>query len=470
MAVESGKRRARFIFLLALLALLGSWLAYAYLEKQRRWSVAIVIIDTLPSGHAGAYGYPRSTTPNLDRLCRDAVRFEHAVAPSPWTLPSMASILTGLYPNQHFAGWSVNPRSEEVRVLAKLRRDTPTMAGYFRERGYRTGGFFCNPFTHPTYGMDKGFHAYDYTPGDNSNIRKADQVVSDAIEWLSSGDGRPFFLVLHFFDPHLDYDPPPDLAEAFIGDYKGEMRAPFSPTTLRLIRRGEELTDEDDREFVKGLYDAEVLGSDRALGAFIEHLKKADLYNRTLVVVTSDHGEEFWEHGSFEHGHSLFREVVEVPLVIKFPGIASWLTRGETVKKYVSLVDIFPTMVEFMGWPEPRGLPGISLCPSLGMIYVPDHAVVSMNPLYGKDELVALYQNESKIIVERQRGDMMIFNLASDPREYNDLYGKVELPIDIESRVNEIKAILVDMKNQDLEPSQPDRETIEQLKSLGYIE
>jgi arylsulfatase A-like enzyme len=470
MAGEKGKKRARLIFLAAILALLGSWLAYAYLEKQRQWSVAIVIIDTLPSGHAGAYGYHRATTPNLDRLCREAVRFERAVAPSPWTLPSMASILTGRYPHQHFAGWSVNPRSEEVRVLAKFRGDTPTMAVYFREMGYRTAGFFCNPFTHPTYGLDQGFHTYDYSPGDNSKIRKADQVVSDAVEWLSSGDGRPFFLVLHFFDPHLDYDPPPDLAEAFIGDYKGEMRAPFSPATLRPIRKGEELTDEDDREFVKSLYDAEVLGSDRALGAFIEHLKKAALYNRALLVVTSDHGEEFWEHGGFEHGHSLFREVVEVPLVIKFPGIASRLTGGRSVKKYVSLVDIFPTLAEFMGWPEPGGLAGMSLCPSLGMIYVPDRAVFSMNPLYGKDELVALYRNDYKIIVERERGDMMIFNLASDPREHNDLYGKVELPADIESRVNEIKAILADMKNQKLEPSQPDRETIEQLKSLGYVE
>lgn len=433
--------------------------------KKEKPPVIIVIFDTLPAGHVSCYGYSRSTTPHIDWLAEDGIRFEHAIAPAPWTLPSIASILTGTFPSRHSAGFHLDPPTVSDRRLAPLRPEMVTLPSLFQEKGYQTAGIFNNPFTHPGYGLDKGFDTYNYVGGDNLLIRRATEVVNNAVEWIELHKKKPFFIVVHFFDPHLAYDPPLHFAMPYISDYKGRVKIPFSPHP-KDIRSGKIPLSDEDKKFVIGLYDGEVTATDFELGRFIAYLKENGIYDKALIVLTADHGEEFWERGSFEHGHSLHREVVEVPLIIKFPGIES---PGQVVGEYVSLVDIFPTIAEFMGWPLPFSLDGISLYPRGGRLRVLPHTVVTENTHYGPQQQ-AFYDDGFKLIVNRETGKMQVYDLKNDPSEQKDMLGKIDLPDSVKSQVQKMAKDLEEaMKNQVPEAAKIDAETLEKLKSLGYI-
>ena len=202
------------------------------------------------------------------------------------------------------------------------------MARMFRDHEYQTVGFFNNPFVDPTMGLDNGFDTYDYYPGDAFNIRRAKTIVDNAIEWIEKHGQEPFFMVLHFFDPHLAYDPLPDYKTEFAGQYTGKLKFPFKPEKLAEFRAESGKLTAADKRFVMELYDAEVAAVDAELGRFMAWLDDKGLFKRSLIVATSDHGEEFWEHGGFEHGHSLFNEVLEVPLIIKLPGLLGAFKKG----------------------------------------------------------------------------------------------------------------------------------------------
>ncbi|MFO8057340.1 MAG: sulfatase [bacterium] len=435
-------------------------------EKEPETSVFLIIIDTLPAGHVSCYGYERSTTYHLDRLADDGVMFKNAVSASPWTLPSIAGILTGVIPYRHQAGlphqleW---PRDEE-KGMSRMKPGISSMAETFQQHGFKTAGFFNNPYTHPDFGMNKGFDTYDYVGGDELEIREAGEVIRDAALWLKRNPEGPYFMVLHFFDPHLAYDPPPSYAAPYIADYDGPLSLPYNPE-LGKVRAGEAGLSAADKEFIRGAYDGEVVATDKQLGLFIDHLKKKGLYDNSFVIVTSDHGEEFWEHGGFEHGHSLHREVIQVPLVMKLPG---GKFSGKTVEEYVSLLDIFPTLAEYFRWRPPMGLEGVSLYPKGGKLWVPPHQVVSMNMLYG-EERQCIYNEGYKMIVNRDTGRVRVYNLEEDPEETANVFGEQELPEGLQNQVEKIADDLYKVLHSDKPtPAEPDPETVRKLKSLGY--
>jgi len=433
-------------------------------DSKVRPNIIIVIVDTLPAGHVSSYGYPRSTTSNMDRVAEDGIRFEHAVAPSPWTLPSIASILTGALPSRHLAGWHLDPPTMEDRRLSRMRPEITTLAQMCRNRGYNTVGFFNNPFVHPGYGLDKGFDTYDYVGGDNLELRSAGQVTQDVIRWLELHGDDPFFMTVHYFDPHLAYDPPLDFAAPYIHFYQGELTRPFDPE-LAAIRSGKMNLDLDDRKFIVGLYDAEVAFTDSQLGVLLDYLESRELYNRTLLILTADHGEEFWEHEGFEHGHTLHREVIEVPLIIKYPDLSF---AGKTVHEYVSLTDIFPTIAEFMEWPLSFSIDGVSIYPRGGRLKVIPHTVVSENLHYGTQRQ-AFYSEGLKLIVNRDTGRIRLYDLSRDPEERNNVFGELELPESVKAQVEHIARDLEEHIKKAGTPAILDKETVEKLKSLGYL-
>ncbi len=434
-------------------------------KKEDKPNVIIVIIDTLGASHTGSYGYGRSVTSSLDQLANDGIRYEHAVAPSPWTLPSIASILTGILPSGHMAGWHLDPYTQEDRRLSRIRSEVVTLAELFRDHEFRTAGFFNNPFVHPGYGLNKGFDTYDYVGGDNLKLRRAHQVTEDAIRWLDLQGKKPFFMVVHYFDAHLAYDPPLVFAAPYLDFYQGELERPFNPD-LDEIRSGKmELTD-DDKRFIKGCYDGEVAFVDSELGRFIDYLKEKDLYNKTLLIVTADHGEEFWEHGGFEHGHSLHREVIEVPLVIKYPGLEG---AGKTVEEYVSLTDLFPTIAEFMEWPISFSMDGVSLFPRGGRVEVNPHFIVSENMHFGPQRQ-CFYAQDLKLIVNTVNGRIRLYDLEDDPHEKENVFGELELPESVKNQVEKIARDLEEhLKKQTPQAADLDKETVGKLRSLGYI-
>jgi arylsulfatase A-like enzyme len=446
-------------FVISMVAGWGCW------NKEKKPPVILVIIDTFPAGHCSCYGYERSTTPSLDRLAGDGVRFSHAIAPSPWTLPSLASILTGTLPSRHQAGLHLDPWTQDDRKLARMRPGMVTLADLFREDGYQTVGFFNNPFAHGEFGLDQGFDLYDYAGGDNLSIREAAQVVNEAAAWIEQNGDKPFFMALHFFDPHLAFNPPLSYAAPYISGYQGELKPPFNPD-IAAVRKGLISYTDEDKRFILGLYDGELASTDAELGRFMSFLKSKELYESALVIVTSDHGEEFWEHGGFEHGHSLHREVLEVPLVIKFPGSDF---AGKSVEEYVSLMDILPTVAEHMGWPLPFSLDGVSLYPRAVRLRVQPHIIVSENLHYGPQQQ-AFYAEGIKLIYHLWNGRIVIYDLKNDPLETRNVFGDLKLPRSVKNQIKyiagEIESLL---KAGKAEAAEVDRETLEKLRSLGYI-
>lgn len=434
-------------------------------QKEAKPPVILVIIDTLPAGHSSAYGYERSTTGSLERLAADGVRYEHAVAASPWTLPSIASIFTGVIPSSHQAGMHLDPWTMDDRRLTRMRPSAITLAELFSEHGYKTAGFFNNPFVHPEFGLDKGFETYDYVGGDNLNIRKADQVVKDAEAWIEKTGEGPFFMVLHFFDPHLAYGPPLVFAGPYIAGYNGSLQAPFNPD-LSAIRSGAVELSDEDKQFAAGLYDGEAAFTDGELGRFIAFLKDKGIYERALIIVTADHGEEFWEHGGFEHGHSLHREVLEVPLIFKYPGADN---AGKVGSGYVSTMDIFPTVGEFLGWSLPFSLNGVSLYPRGGKTAVRPHIIVSENLHYGPQQQ-SYYADNFKLIVTNDTGKIIVYDVSRDPGETIDVFGLAPLPESIKNQVEHMARDIDNLiKGGKPQVADIDQDTLKKLQSLGYI-
>ncbi len=451
------------IFLLILACLAAA--IYGCPRGGEKPSVVMVIIDTLPAGHVGCYGYERSTTPRLDDFAKDGVRFERAIASAPWTLPSIAGLFTGAYPSRHKAGTHLDPPTMADRRMTPMRPDMVTLAELFQERGYKTVGFFQNPFVHPGFGLDKGFDLYDYQGGDELNIRPAPLVTAAANKWIDENGGDPFFMVVHYFDPHLAYNPPLMTALPYINEYKGELKIPFDPE-MEDLRSGKTVLSPEDKEYVKGLFDGEIVAVDKELGVFLKRLKEKGIYDKSLIIVTSDHGEEFWEHGGFEHGHSLHREVLEVPLVIKYPGQSH---AGAEVKEYVSLLDVFPTVAEFMGWTTPFTIDGVSLYPRGGALKVPPHVIVSENLHYGPQRQ-AFYAENFKLIINVESGKIEVYDLSADPGETNNVFGAAKLPEAVKNQVKSIAADLEALLNEEAPAAaQLDKDTIEKLRSLGYI-
>jgi arylsulfatase A-like enzyme len=449
---------AAFIASAILVALVGC-------NRDKKPNVILVIVDTLPAGHVGCYGYERSITPTIDALAQEGVRFERDVATAPWTLPSIASILTGALPSRHRAGIHLDPPTQSDRRLTPLRPDITTLAGLFKEHKYQTVGFFNNPFVHPETGLASGFDDYNYADGDNLQIRPAPAVVMEAMAWLGQKGNKPFLMVVHLFDPHLAYSPPLGYVAPYIQDYKGPLSIPFNPV-LEDIRSGKVTYTDEDKNYIRALYDGEVAQTDAAIGNLFAFLKSKGLYDSALIIVTADHGEEFWQHGGFEHGHSLHREVIEVPLIMKYPGRDA---AGTVVKELVSNCDILPTIAEFMTWPIAFPIDGVSLLPHAGAVRVLPHNIVSENVHYGPQQQ-CLYAQNKKLIVNTDTGEITVYDLEKDPAETTNIFGSEKLPDKIKAQVQKIAKDLKDATDKG--PGQAiefDAKTIQSLKSMGYF-
>ena len=447
-------------------------LASACHRGSKSPSALLIIVDTLPAGHSSAYGYSRQTTPSLEALAKEGVRFEHAISASPWTLPALASILTGTLPSRHQAGIHLDPWTMDDRRLATMSENIVNLAEVFRQKGYATAGFFENPFAHPGYGLNRGFDVYDYAPGDNLTIRRADMVSATASRWLLTRErkNQPFFMTVHYFDPHLAYDPPLQFMAVYVYGYQGKLTPPYDPPPeeFKKMKFGEIKPSPEDRAFIQGLYDAEVAFTDSQIGAFLDFLRKEGLYDNTLIIVTGDHGEEFWEHGGFEHGHSLYHELLEVPLIIKFPR-GKWA--GAVVKEPVSLMDLFPTIMEYLGWPVPFAVDGRSFLSTseTHFQFPPRSSIISENLHYGPEKQ-SIYCGAYKLIINRATGRLELYNVNSDPAETENILGRRQtLPAECKEQVQAVAK-----KLQELEGAPPreyplDEETRARLRALGYI-
>ena len=260
-------------------------------------NVILISVDTLRADHLGFHGYHRNTSPALDAMAEQSVVFENAIAQSSWTTPSHASMFTGLDPSAHGLIYYKNP--------GRLARKLPTIAELLARAGYRTGGFHGGGYVSPKFGLGRGFETY------KSSSRFFDESIPAALEWIGKDSPKPFFAFVHGYDTHRPY----------IHSERNSWVDPVPGYDIKEFCTTPESRRIDSRtiDYVVAQYDAGISHVDALLGGFLEELERLDLVDKTLIIVTSDHGDEFFEHGNCDHMHSVFEELVHVPLLLRFP-------------------------------------------------------------------------------------------------------------------------------------------------------
>lgn len=447
-----------------LVALLMVCLAGGYAGEscatRSRTSILLVVVDTVRADHLSAYGYDRATTPYLEKLAARGAHFTRVFAPAPWTLPSVASILTGLYPDRHGAGLirqgSV-PQEQASQVLGRRRfaglaPGVRTLAQLLHDDGYATGAVVNNIFLMPAFQLGRGFDRYDFQASRDSLIRRADASVDAALQWLDTvEDERPVFLLVHLMDPHRRYDAPPPFRDTF--------SRPFSAPYGSLPDARLAAEEVGDRDFLAAAYDEEIAFVDRELRRLVAEVGRRR--PTLLVAVTSDHGESFGAY--LGHGKTLEDVLLRVPLILVGPGI-----EPRTVFDPVSLIDVTPTLLEAAGLAVPRRLDGISTWPALRGEPLPDRMLRSGHLLYGGDRR-AVISWPYKLVVELDSGERRLRDLMHDPGETIDFS---DMPSPEHERFLAaaqpvLERIVAAAQGQEVEL---DAETVRELRALGYVQ
>ncbi len=382
----------------------------ASMPAGARPSVIIYLIDTLRADHVGAYGYPRPITPSIDRFAADGVLFLNAQAQSSWTRPAVASLLTGLAPQAH----GVNRRRDA------LAGSVDTLAEVLAREGYDTAGVVTNGNAGPNFALDQGFASFRYLRESGRRVerhRLSDQLNRWLFRWLEQRgpESAPYFLYAHATDPHVPYTPAEPFRRRFAPDVDPEIGR---LENVRAIIQGRRQPTDTTRRHLIDLYDAEIAFNDHHFGRLIERLKELGQYESTLIVLVSDHGEEFLDHGGWEHGVTLYEEQLRVPLIIKLPGGADAGRRVETVARQV---DVMPTVLDLLGIAPPAGLDGASL------LRPAERASFAHLALQNR-RMNSVNRRGWKLILDDSpfpRGrPIQLYRLADDPRETIELAGE----------------------------------------------
>ena len=466
-------------------------LDYAHLESSaspERPNVVYVIVDTLRADALGAYGYPRPTSPFLDSIAAGGVRFADFSSAAPWTKPSTGTLLTGLFPSRHGAVHHGSPLlvPEGGRTLAET----------FEDEGYATAAFVTNPNVKAVFDFDRGFKRFFDSPVEDTvsmaalrdsvfgklliqlsryqfNWKYENDVMAMnrfVLPWIREHADERFFLYLHYIDPHSPYSPPGEYREQFVQDH------------------GLALHNERKRLVGRDLYDGEIRYTDDGLAQLVETLREVGAWENTLFVLTSDHGEEWYEFDILGHGFSLYQPVVNVPLIMHGPGLES----GRVVEEPVQMVDLPATVLELAGsevadlgdgrsfaaaangseW-IPRDL--LFLQNEFGMDQDRDSDYIHWAARLGNYKLVRTEASEHRP-PGRKYPERELFDVRADPAEEKNLYELAEYESVIENLEAAIEAHQTFLREEGLlgkdlfgDPSSMDAATRAQLEQLGYV-
>ncbi|MFN7964035.1 MAG: sulfatase, partial [Thermoanaerobaculia bacterium] len=457
--------------LVVALAGLGAACAWAYRvpEPQPPTPVLIFLIDALRADELSVSGYPKATTPALDVFARDAVRFRQAIAQSTFTKSSVASLFTGRNPYQHGLYWGTQREaSGRIRSDVLVEEET-TLAEVFRDHGYLTSAWVQNSHLRSFMGFAQGFVDYHDQQGSVERI-------ASRLEPFLAGPGRRygFFGYVHFIDLHDPYRPPPPYDRLFargLDVYRGIDFAEWG-AFLDQVRKGERRLSEAELAELRGLYDGQLRRVDDRLGQIFARLKASGLYDRSLIVVTADHGDGFGEHGFISHSTTPYEELVRVPLLLKLPGNRH---AGQVVGEQVRLIDLAPTLYDALGWKRRSELAGCSLLPLLATGESSAEREAAWPPACrtavteiaeeGAEPALALRTEELKLI-HRSGGDEL-YDLLADPAERHN---RIATPGPEGERLLALAATLVEArKASSSRQIQLDERVIRELKALGYV-
>jgi len=460
-------------WVLAVLALPAVLFAEAKPRRIDGPNILLITIDTLRADHLSCYGYPLRTSPNIDKLAGEGVRFQNAYSPIPLTGPAHIALMTSLFPQQH--GATINGMHMSARPRPV------TLAQILHRLGYRTAAFVSAwPVKKGITGLGRGFNVYNqnftYHYKLVNSARDGKDVTDAALRWLKKrGSGKhPFFLWVHYFDPHEPYDLRPEFADL-----------PRTPGSSAIRHTSDRILTVEDAQRVTA-YDSEVAYSDHYVGQVLRQLNAMGIRERTLIVLAADHGESLGENGYWGHGDKLFQGIVHIPLVLSRPGT---IPQGLVVKEDVGLLDIMPSILDYVGIPARLPIEGKSFKPLVeaaspspprNPVYFLTYNEPPLLPprwiswlwSWAKTKMtpsnLGFASRDLKVVLEEDQRQPRVFQL--------DATGNVELPSSniAAARLAEYGQRLnkwFQNTNRGLKPeSQLSEEDIEMLRSLGYID
>jgi arylsulfatase A-like enzyme len=446
-----------------------------------RPNVVLIVVDTLRADAVSAFGGSQPT-PTLDALASEGVAFIRAYSPAPYTLAAVTSVFSGLYPsavalNEAFTTFAV-PESVE------------TFAEKLRAQGYRTGAGVANSVLGPSSGVHQGFEEFRVleptyqetfinqmpfwgTVGYRLGLRlgwwkesrdTTRLVLSDALRFLDAERESPFFLWLHFFDPHEPYNPPARFRKASLSSCP---RAFYIDTPTGVAALPSQFSPQDVA-CARALYDGEVRYVDETIGALMSGLRARGLYDDTLIAVLSDHGEEFYEHGRMLHGFTLYDEQLHVPFLLKGPKLAP-----ARISVPVTTLDLFPTLEELLGLALEDGVvptAGHSLLPLMEHGTAPSETRDVYSETTYKDQSWASLRGTVKMIVSKDLDRQEVYDLKTDPRESHPIRLDAALEGDMRTQAEQIQRAGTEIRSarQHKDPL-ASKELLERLKALGYL-
>ncbi len=427
-------------------------------KGKKKLNVIIYLVDTLRADHLGCYGNREIQTPHIDRFASQGVLFEKAYAQASWTKPSTATLLTSTYPSYHGAITREDGLTNRVTTIAESLRD----------EGYLTTGFINNPNIVSDFGFHQGFDSYiEIYQQLKQRPLYAHHMNQLILPWLEENANMPFFLYIHTVDPHDPYNPPPPFDTMYDKNYQGSIQG--LSRTLCGIDEGKIKVTLRDIQHLEALYNGEVTLNDLAFKKLIEKLKELKLYDRTLIIFTSDHGEEFWEHQGVKHGDTLYEEQIHVPLIMRAP---SHFPAGLKITPMIRLMDVMPTILDLLNLPIPSQCQGESLFP-----LVRGEIKSLIDEMYFEEDLDgAMSQSVRgrrwKLISYPKTAYFELFNLEKDPGERHNVASKY--PEIANSLMEKIKRWHQEQIERRAGLRRPEvkrlsEETIKQLKALGYL-
>jgi choline-sulfatase len=429
-------------------------------------NVVVLLIDTLRADKLKPFN-PKSRvkTPHLDEVAGEGAVFELAQSPENWTKPSVASVLTSLYPESHGA----------KRDTSRLPDSALMVSEHYKANGFSTATFLANGYVSDKFGFKQGWDHYtNYIR--EGRVTDAGNVFKEAGDWIEKNgkEGR-FFVYIQTIDPHVPYDPPGEFLDMYDArDYAGQVKPRMTPVLLERAKKNppEVTFDASDKRRLEALHDGEISYHDHEMGKFIERMQKLGLWDDTLFVVTSDHGEEFNDHGSWGHGHSTYQEMLHVPLLFRQPGV---VPSGARVSTVVSTIDIVPTVLELSGVPPMPPAEGTSLAGHFRG-QAPARPAVAFSDFL--DDRRVITTGRWKLVLRGLTADF--YDLAEDPGEKEVLpvtrhpvamrYCRVMLGqfLGASDRSRWLEGEQRDGTELDSEDADMDDTIRDQLKALGY--
>lgn len=388
--------------------------------NYKDYNLVIIGFDALRAKNLGCFGYRRQTSPNIDNFAKESILFKNAISASSWTLPSFMSWFTSLYPSQHTLVNKYSKLTDTEQILAKLPENIYTLAQVLKENGYSTAAFTGDAGVTGHFGYNRGFDTYY----DKVTFGGFDTTFPLSLEWLNKNKGKKFFLFIHGYDTHGKYNLASGFKSKFsppryTGRYKGTVEEQVNLRNLILDQKPLDFTTQDI-EFWRAWYDGKIYEADKRFGNFLAEFSKLGLLDKTIIVVASDHGDEYCDHKGFDHGLTLYDELIHVPLIIRIPA-----QKTSSIKEQIRTIDIMPTVLELLqinlGKNIKEQIKGTSLVPLI------QGKPIRLDAFSETDYLLQTFKrslrksNGWKFIYDLKNQERELYNLNTDPAENKNL-------------------------------------------------